>query len=218
MASRKGKTKLRIRISKELLKGIIVRVALLLAATILLFQLTVVLSDMLFINRLDEVQAVAFKYSFSSLPFDCRDVRLDFSGQEVLWLNVTFETQNYSLYSESYSSDEIKRVGALEHDGEPSLVLWSSDISEEKEYVISGRFVDFYRFGTRERMPVLLVQDYHEFGLLDAIMSESKLVFFQITMGLVALTSAFILAFFGTIAWFIAKIDEMESKEQVKEA
>lgn len=213
MARGKGKTRTKLRISKPLLKGIVLRVALLLAIAIFLFQLTNLFGQLLFLNRLDETRAVAFRYTFQALPFECRDVRSNISGQKVVLLNITSQTQTHSLYSERFSSDEIKDVGILERNGKTLLVLWSSEVNDEKEYVVYGEFVDFYKFGTREKISVLLVQDYREFGLLDEVVSKHKFMLSQITIGLFVLTATCILALLGTSLWFVVQMGETQSNK-----
>jgi len=200
-----------------LIKRTIICFGVLLLTTIFLFQTTSMFTAMLFTNRLDETQAIAFKCRFNALPFQFVDVISNVTGEKIAVLNVTFNAQTHYLYSEDFGSDETKNVGVLEKDGETFLVLWSSEVKDEKDYVIYGKFVNFYKWGTREQTSALVVEDYHEFGALDEIVSKNRFLFSQVTVGLVVLTTACILALVGTIGWFIDEMDTIGRKDRQKE-
>lgn len=204
----RAKIKNKINLYKPIIKGTIIRVGVLLVIAIFLFQLANLSTRMLFINRLDETRAVALRYSFQALPFESRDIVLNVSGEDVALLNVTFRGETYYLYSANFTSQEIKNVGAFEKDGEIFLVLWPFEVEEEKEYVIDGIFSIFYKYGTKEPMPVLVVEGYHDFGPLDEFILMNNFFLSEVTIGLWILTAACVLVLMGSSLWFIMEMSK----------
>ena len=209
MALGKAKKKTKIPLTKAIVRGLIIRITTLLVMVILLFQLTTMFNQMIFVDRLDETGAIAVRHSFQALAFELRDVILSLSGQKVALLNITFQNQTYCLYSENFVSDEIENVGTLEKDGQTIFTIWPSEVQDRKEYVIYGRFADFYRYGTREPVSVLLVEDYHAPGLWDNIISENDFLLYQVMIVLTTLTAACVLTSIGITLWFGMKISEL---------
>jgi len=203
----------KINLYKPIIKLVITHIGVLLVMTIFLSQFANVFVGTVFRNRLDETEALAFEYTFNALPFRSGETVSNVTGEKMAVLNTTFNTQTYYLYSEEFASNEIKNIGTLKQDGQTFLVLLSSEeVQDGKKYLIYGKFVNFYKCGTRQQVSVLLVEDYHEFGLLDEIASTNRFFISQVTIGLFVLTIATALSLLGTILWFVAEIDKVRSQ------
>jgi hypothetical protein len=197
---------------RTILKNIVVTLVLLCVLAFIMYQVTVSISTMIFVNRVSEEEVVALRYTNSNITFASSDLIDSISGRSVLSLNLSSQTQMYYLYSENFTSNEIKDVGILILNGKEFPVLWGSEVSDGKERIIYGKFVDFYKMGTRERVQVLVVEDFHEPGLLDQMVSTNKLMFFQIVIISAILTVAFALAALGVGLWLWATLEEMQKK------
>jgi len=191
---------------KVIISQFLPKIVVLLFIMIVAFLFALSLTQMLFVDRLDETRAVALSCSFQSLPFESRDVTLDVSGEKITLLNVTLQGQEYSLYSTEFTSQEISNIGVLEENGREILVLWPLEADEEKQYVINAKFIDFYKFGTTEQMPVLFVENVRELGLLDEFIFVNRFLLSHIAIGFWALTSTCILAFVGYIFMVVGEM------------
>lgn len=190
---------------KPIIKWITTRVVALLVMAFLLYILASPFTGMLLTNRLDETGVSALKHTFHALPFESNDIVSNVTGEKTLLLNVTFQAQRHLLYSEDFTSEEIRNVGVLERDGQIYLTIWSSEAKEDKEYVIYGNFRNFYKYGTREKMPLLLVDSYHEVSLLDEFISANGFLLSHVMIGLIVFTAACVLVLLGSVLWFIGE-------------
>jgi len=195
------------RMPKSLLRNFITALALLGSLAFIMYQVTGSINTVLFVNKTDEKEVIAFRYTNPHIPFTCSDRTVNVSGQRVVYLNLSSQTQTYSLYSESLNSSEIRDVGVLTLNGKEFPVLWRSVVDDGKERIIYGKFVDFYRFGTKESVPVLVVEDFREPDVLDQVVSMNKLTFFHIAVLFIILTATISLALLGLVLWFVAKLE-----------
>jgi hypothetical protein len=197
---------------KPFIKGSIERVVPLIVILIVLVQLQGVFNRITFTNRLDEFGAANVVYSFHALPFQGKALALNFSGQSVTVLNVSAPTRNYHIYSQE--EIQIYSIGAMERNNNTILVVWTtSKATEGKDYVVSGKYLDFYDYGTRERVPVLHVDNYHELGILDSILLENRFLLSQIVIGLTVLTVSCLLALIGLAFWLLDAFEKHRSPQ-----
>jgi len=191
---------------RSLRKALIFSFTVLTLLSFVMFQFAYSLIMASFIDRLDEKQAVALRCSFEPLTFESEYAVSNITGEKILLLNVTFQTQKYQLYSENLTSNEVKYVGGLEKKNRAFLIVLSSEMEAGKEYLIDGKFADFYKYGTVEPMQVLFVESYHEPNILEKFVLANKLLFSQIAIALVVFTTTCILALIGSIILIIPKI------------
>jgi len=193
---------------KPSLKKFIIALILLGLLALLMYQTTESIGTILFVNRISEKQVVAYTYTKHNVPFVCNETIVSISGQRIVTLNISSQKQNYSLYSEDFNSSEIVGVSMLTVGGKEFPVLWSSEIDDGKEMIISGKFVDFYKIGTKESVSVLIVENSRESNVFDLAISANKLIFSQIAVAFVTLTATFIFAFVGVAIWFSIVLEE----------
>jgi len=163
---------------------------------------------MLLTNRSDETQVSAFRYTFHALPFQSLYVVSNITGEKPAFLNITFRTEPYLIYSENFTPEEIKDIGVLEKNGQTFFTLWSSKVDEDKEYVVYGKFTDFYKLGTKEKIPVLFVESYYEVSLLDEFILANEFLLSHFMIGSIVLTASCVLVLLGSIIWFSDEISE----------
>ena len=125
------------------------------------------LTEMLFVEKLDETHAIALRCSLNSLPFEAKETISNVTFERFLLLNVTFPTRTCCIFSNNISSEDIGYIGVVEKAGQGFLSIWPQDAEENKEYIVYGIFLNMCEYETNNSISVLLVQDYHEPTLLE---------------------------------------------------
>lgn len=186
--------------SATFVRELVIRFGLLVILIILLVQVATVFSQMVSTGKLDKSGALYYKCSIHFLPFARSEIMLNYSGQEIVLFNVSTGTENMLLYSEDLV-ENITVIGKVETNNQTLLIFWPSEVSEGKDYVISGKFIDFFRYGTKEPVHILVVNDYHEFGPSDDFILKNKYLLLQFDMLLVILVTSCVLVVIGCVVW-----------------
>ncbi len=206
-----GQTKGRRRF---LVKRITPTILVLLVMSIVLFQPPYILIKALFADRLDESHAISLRYTFHSVPFELTESVTNLTRERVLILNITSQTTTYHLYSKNLTSSEIRNIGVLEKNDGELLVFWSSDVEDGKQYIIDGKLVNLYKYGTTDTEPVLLVENYREISVVDEIIFANKAMLAHFLIGTVVLAVACILVCIGACVYVVVEVAEAKEKDK----
>lgn len=198
--------------NKNLKEGVILVVAFSITL-IILTQLTVTLTFILFTDRSDEEGVIGLIHSFEPVSSELEEVLLDFNSQSILLLNVTVGNQTYHLYSESFNMSELSNLGSIEIEKKQYIVIWPSSTETGKEYIIDGEFIDLYQLGSTERVAVLLLTNVAEYTALKEFFRTNQTILSQILIGLTVLTvsslAALIVSLYYTLHFAMPRFDSI---------
>ena len=192
---------------KTIISSVFPRLALLIILTIVLFLVASSFTQMLFFNKFDEQNVINFYCSFNELPFETKKVLSNITGEEITLVTITFNNETQSVYYLNFTSEEIKSVGTFENQGQLFLTTGASELESGEIYVISGNFTSFYQYGTKEKTPVLTIDDYRKPNLLDQFITKNEFLLAHILIVFVILTALCFLSVIGSILWIFMERD-----------
>lgn len=165
-------------INKKKVTANIARLAVIAMISFIMFQVSFQLNTLVFNNRYDETQIIRLRCFFKSTNYTVQAQKSDVTGENYTLLTVQSVAANISVYSTSFSLNELKSAGYLTTSNDTILLAISSSILQDnREYIISGNAEDFYNMGNKSLAPLYTITEFHEPRVLEEIITENQFSF-----------------------------------------
>lgn len=149
---------------------------------VVMYEIAVPCTDMVFTNRYDQTQLIRLRSTFQAAVFEAEYSVSNVTGKDYVVLSVKMETENLTLYSESFNLNEISSVGWVKVSESIKLLIVSRlPLEDGKEYVVTGKNGDFQEKGS-SKATGLTVTECHEPTMLEEFVSENSFLFATIAI------------------------------------
>ena len=158
------------------------RAAIVAILAVIMYEIAVPCTNMVFTNRYDQTQLIRLRSTFQAAVFKAEHWISNVTGEDYVILSVRMEAENLTLYSKSFSSSEISSVGWLGVSKSTQLLIVSRlPLEDGKEYVVTGKNGDFQEKDSLKAIG-LTVAECHEPTMLEEFISESSFLFATIAI------------------------------------
>jgi hypothetical protein len=164
------------------MKSYLGRAAVVAILAIVMYEIAVPCTGMVFTNRYDQTQLIRLRSTFQAAVFEAEHWISNVTGEDYVILSVRMEAENLTLYSKSFNLSEISSVGWLKVSESTKLLIVSRlPLEDGKEYVVTGKNGDFQEKGS-SKATGFTVTECHEPTMLEEFVSENSFLFATIAI------------------------------------